>query len=192
MLARGGNVRVIGGSKRGFKLVCPSGRRVRPTADRIREAIFNILSSCVVEASVLDLMAGTGALGIEALSRGAQKAVFVDNHIQSITLIRQNLAHCGLAHLGTVIKKDALVFLREDAVNLAEPFDLVFVDPPYAWGETAKLLHLIGPSVLSPTGLVLVEHAADADLPTNVGQLAQIDCRRYGNTELVFYQPGLQ
>ena len=108
-------MRVIGGEKRGFKLACPPGMRVRPTPERVREAAFNILAPRIVGASVLDLMAGTGALGIEALSRGAKKAVFVDNHSQSIETIRRNLARCGLAHLGTVIKKDAFSFLKQGA-----------------------------------------------------------------------------
>lgn len=181
-------MRVIGGLKRGFKLACPPGMRVRPTADRVREAIFNILSSLVMEASVLDLMAGTGALGIEALSRGAKRAVFVDCHWQSIGIIRQNLAHCGFSALGKVIKKDALDFLRQNADGLTEPFDLIFMDPPYAWGKTAKALSLIVPAILSQQGLVLVEHALGTKLPTFVGRLVQTDCRQYGDTELVFYR----
>lgn len=188
MLARGGNMRVIGGLKRGFKLACPPGMRVRPTADRVREAMFNILASYVVAASVLDLMAGTGALGIEALSRGARRAVFVDNHFYSVRAIKQNLASCGLSHLGTVIKKDALTFLREHADSLVEPFDLIFVDPPYAWEKTPELLSLIGSTVLASRGLVLVEQASGSKLPLVMEQLVQTDCRRYGDTELVFYR----
>ncbi len=188
MVARGGNMRVVGGLKRGFKLACPGGKRVRPTADRVREAAFNILTPYLIEALVLDLLAGTGALGIEALSRGAKRATFVDSHHQSIAAIRQNLAHCDFTHKSTIIKKDALAFLRENADTLTEPFDLVFVDPPYAWGKTPELLGLIGPSVLASAGLVLVEHAFGDKLPVTVGQLSQTDCRRYGDTELVFYQ----
>ena len=111
MLARGGNMRVIGGLKRGFKLACPPGMRVRPTADRVREAMFNILASYVVAASVLDLMAGTGALGIEAVSRGARRAVFVDNHFYSVSITKYNF-YLWLVPSKTVIK-GCPDFLRE-------------------------------------------------------------------------------
>jgi 16S rRNA (guanine966-N2)-methyltransferase len=183
-------MRVIGGSKRGFKLTSPPGIRVRPTADRVKEAMFNVLTPHIEGAIVLDLFAGTGALGIEALSRGATKAVFVDNHPRSVAIIRHNLAHCGFTEMGIVIRHDALSFLRQFADKITEPFNLVFMDPPYAWGKTDELLHLIGPFVLAPAGLVIVEHAFGENLPSVIGQLAQTDCRRYGDSELVFYGYG--
>lgn len=187
-LARGGCMRVIGGSKRGLKLVCPAGVRVRPTADRVREAVFNILAPRIVGSSVLDLMAGTGALGIEALSRGANKAVFVDNHPRSIAIIQRNLAACGLVCPDGVIKQDAIAFLKGYTKHYSDPFDLIFVDPPYKWGLVADLLRCIDKSILCPRGLVIVEQRLGSDLPFFVGQLVQTDHRCYGDSELVFYR----
>jgi 16S rRNA (guanine966-N2)-methyltransferase len=180
-------MRVIGGTKRGFRLASPVGMRVRPTSDRVREALFNVLQPYVTDATVLDLFAGTGAVGIEALSRGATKAVFVDSHPRSTAVIQKNLSHCGFAALGNIITKDVLVFLRHWANQIAQPFTLIFMDPPYAWDKTVELLQLIGPEILVPEGLVVVEHAFGTDLPSEVNQLVRTSDRRYGDTELVFY-----
>jgi 16S rRNA (guanine966-N2)-methyltransferase len=120
-------MRIIAGEYKGRRLVAPPGTATRPTSDRVREALFSILGARVEDADVLDLFAGSGALGIEALSRGAQKATFVDNAPAALTTIRRNLEGVQGA---TVVRRDARAFLR-DARENGRQYDLVFLDPPY-------------------------------------------------------------
>jgi len=152
-------VRVIAGSARGRILHPPVGIRVRPTADRVKEAVFSSLSSrlCSLEGlKVLDLFAGSGSLGIEALSRGAAAAVFVDSHADSINLTRKNLQLTGFDKAATLILKDAVTAVR----NLSKKgvtFDIILVDPPYADKElTERVLELLADSGLTATHGILV------------------------------------
>ncbi|MFH1019833.1 MAG: 16S rRNA (guanine(966)-N(2))-methyltransferase RsmD [Pseudomonadota bacterium] len=186
-------MRIISGSARGRKLLAP-GRRfgglIRPTSDRAREAIFNILADKVVGARVLDLFAGTGALGLEALSRGALLAVFVDAQRSVTELVGRNIALCGFA-------EHAMVFHRDLARGLAfltpkqppEGFDLVFLDPPY--GSTLALRgleSLAGGNFLAAKAIVVLEDAAEAQYPEIMGPLACFDRRRYGEAGFWLYQ----
>ncbi|MDQ1424148.1 MAG: hypothetical protein QOD72_1646, partial [Acidimicrobiaceae bacterium] len=134
-------MRVVAGSARGRRLVAPEGRDTRPTGDRVRQAVFNALTSldAVVDARVLDLYAGSGALGIEALSRGAAHATFVERSSVALAAIRANLDTTGLGGRATVVQADALSWLpARDAVDLA------LVDPPYAFAEWSSLLGRVG------------------------------------------------
>lgn len=165
-------MRIVSGSARGRKLRTPKDLAIRPTSDRVRESVFNMLESRggVVGTAVLDLFAGTGALGIEALSRGAVRAVFVDSSPAAAGLLHENLAVTGFADRAAVERVDVLRFLARDA---AAGFDLVFADPPYAfdaWGD-----------VFSGVGDALVVAESDRPVAPPEGWEVLAD-RRYGST----------
>lgn len=150
---------------RGRRLVVPQGLDVRPTSDRVREATFNALGSldAVVDARVLDLFAGTGALGIEALSRGASEAVFVEPARQAIEALRTNLDSLAMAERSRVRSTTADVYLA-GSVDLDAPFDLVLCDPPYRYDEWPALLGAVAP-ILSPDAWVVIESDRSVELP---------------------------
>ena len=179
-------MRIIGGEFRGRKLLSVRGRGTRPTADRIREAIFNILSSRVHEAVVLDLFAGTGALGLEALSRGAQKAVFVETDKNTLSILRRNVEAIGLEQRATMIKWDILknlVCLRafSGRVNLA------FMDPPYANNLIEPTLaHLHSSGCLQTGARIIAEHSAKEAFCADEGPYHLEDQRVYGKTLVSF------
>ncbi|MDQ3758070.1 MAG: RsmD family RNA methyltransferase [Actinomycetota bacterium] len=167
-------MRVVGGSARGRPLRGPKGDDIRPTSDRTRESIFNVLMSLggVEDATVADLFAGTGALGIEALSRGAAHATFVD---RDITLVRANLDSLGFADRATVVRADVLRW-----VEAAGPFDLAFADPPYSFDQWAGLLDRLDAE------LVVVE----SDRVVDPGaRWRVVGTKRYGSTVVVVAQP---
>jgi 16S rRNA (guanine966-N2)-methyltransferase len=169
-------MRVIAGSRRGARLVAPRGRAVRPTSDRVREALFSILGD-VSGACVLDLFAGSGALAIEALSRGAAKATLVDSSAASITSIRRNISGLGLE--ADIRRQDVFAFLQ--GARIAAPqYDLVFLDPPYrhASGLGRELSAALAP-VLAPGARVISESDRRAPLELD---LPLLDERRYGDT----------
>lgn len=184
-------MRVISGSAGGRRLQVPRGMRVRPTADRVKEALFSIIIS--LEGSlegmrVLDLCAGTGGLGIEALSRGAAEAIFVDNHRDSVELISRNIMVAGCAGKGRVLAREALAALRE-LEGRGERFHLVFLDPPYRQGLAVQLLHALdGSRLLDDAALVVAEVATGEDLPATFGTLQEFDRRRYGDTTIVLFK----
>lgn len=198
-------MRIIAGSARGRRLNAPGGRggglAIRPTADRAREALFNIIGWQFVEgARVLDLFAGTGALGLEALSRGAGAAVFVDNSPLALDLIQKNVVLCGFSDQAHVIRHDLLkgLFFWHKAggrvpskeVAPAPPrFDLIFLDPPYRQGLCQGLLTgLQAQGVLSDEAMVVFEDDSAQALPTTVGGLRLFDQRAYGDTGFWFYE----
>jgi 16S rRNA (guanine966-N2)-methyltransferase len=163
-------MRVVSGTARGRPLQAPPGRSTRPTSDRVREAVFNALGSlgAVEGASVLDLFAGSGALGIEALSRGAAQATFVDSDRRAVEVVRANLEATGLAGRATVVRGDALGHLAG-----AAPVDLALLDPPYAFDGWEALLAAL------PAVLVVAE--SDREIP--VGERWEVlRARRYGGT----------
>lgn len=180
-------VRVIGGERRGKKLLSVHGMATRPTADRVRESIFNIISSRVAGAMVLDLFAGTGILGIEALSRRACFAVFIDNCRAPIETIGKNLIACRFEARAKVIQQDVQTGLRWLKGN-GPPFNLVFMDPPYLLKGLigATLSHLHDSGALSPNALIVVEHSVAEPLPEILPEFKQIDQRKYGKTLVSF------
>ena len=187
-------MRIISGTARGRRLFTP-GRSsgvsvIRPTADRVRESLFNILGDSVVEAVTLDLFAGTGALGLEALSRGSSRAVFVDTSQDAIQLVKRNLDVCGFSDRATVLRRDLLKgpsFLRK--IMPVGGFDLIFVDPPYRRGISVKIIRDLGKfDLLSKDGLLVAEEAADIELPDDVDGLQKSDRRVYGDTVICFYR----
>ncbi len=182
-------MRIIGGQLRGRKLHRPTGRDIRPTADRLREAVFNILGERVLDARVLDLFAGTGALAIEALSRGARDAVLVDRSRAAVRLAQRNLGACGLADRSRVIRWDIGRNLN-CLSSWPRTFDLVFMDPPYGADIlTPALAALTGCSALAPEALLVVELEAGGRLLPPEG-LREHDRRRYGGSEVVFLATG--
>lgn len=182
-------MRVISGSARGRRLNAPQDHRIRPTSDRIKEALFSIIISLCGDISgfrVLDIFCGTGSLGIEALSRGAASAVFVDNHRNSISLVRANLESTGLASKGEVIVAEASASLERIAV-MGLKFDLVLADPPYNKGMPLTLLTgLISLDLLAEGGVVVIETSSHEGLQEMDG-FTLFNRRVYGDTALSFY-----
>jgi len=186
-------VRIISGSARGRKLLAPGqrfGDTIRPTSDRAREAIFNILSARVVGARVLDLFAGTGALGLEALSRGASWAVFVDGRRSVTELIQRNITLCGFSERATVLQRDlARGFSFLTAMQPLPEFDLVFIDPPYGTALAQRgLEYLAAGTFLAAKAIIVLEDAAEAQYPETLGMLDCFDRRRYGEAGFWLYQ----
>ena len=179
-------MRVVGGRLRGRNLASPSSREIRPTADRLRESLFNILAHAygdpVDGARVLDLFAGTGALGIEAVSRGATFCLFVDNGAEARALLRQNVEALGLGGVTKVYRRDAAAL---GSVHPHEPFTLAFLDPPYGKGLAEKALaSLRDGNWLVPGALVVVEEAVSAKFSAPAGY-EELERRGYDDTEFV-------
>jgi len=177
-------MRVITGSSKGRHLKAPVGSAVRPTSAIVKESVFSIIQFEVEGARVLDLFAGSGQMGIEALSRGAGSCVFVDNAKESIATLRANLATTGLLNKAKVIQSDALSFLRGYRHG---PFDIVFADPPYMAGILEKALPLLAEH-LSESAAVFCETGPGAKLPAAIGGLALKKQYRYGNTAVSLYR----
>lgn len=179
-------LRVIGGSLKGRKLLSIKGTITRPTSDRLREAIFNILSSRVQDSVVLDLFSGTGALGIEALSRGAGFAVFIDKDKASQAVIAKNIRACAVENKTRIIRWDITRNLN-CIRSLRCGFRLVFMDPPYRKNMIAPTLtNLHQSGSLSPGGCIVIEHAVSESLPKNLEQLKIDSQRKYGKTLVSF------
>ena len=182
-------MRVIAGDARGRQLVAPKSLRVRPTADRVKEALFSMLLSRLGEFTdmrVLDIFAGTGNLGIEALSRGASYAVFIDSHPESAAVIRKNLEITRYSDQSKVVLQDAAGALKWLARG-ETPFHLVFLDPPYQEGHTEKVLEILSTSRLIDEGTTIVaEFSSKEDIPRAFGRLQETERRVYGDTALSF------
>jgi 16S rRNA (guanine966-N2)-methyltransferase len=177
-------VRVVAGRFGGRSLLAPRGSATRPTSDRVREALFSILGEAVAGTGVLDLFAGSGALGLEALSRGAAEATFVDASPAAVAAIRRNLEALGVT--AEVRRQDALAYLR-GASRDARQYDLVFLDPPYRHASALgqELSAALGP-VLAPAARVVAESDRRAPLDLD---LSLLDERRYGDTLIRLYGP---
>ena len=187
-------MRVIGGTARGTRLTAPPSRIVRPTPDRMRESIFNILAERVVGARVLDLFAGTGSPGIEALSRGAAACTFVEKERICLAALRVNLERTHLADRATVITRDAFRCLAALAKTGAA-FDLIFVDPPYRMTDSVtpgddvyELLCRLAEAGLFGDGCTLsLEHSHRSAVADSIGPLARFDTRRFGDAAVSLY-----
>jgi 16S rRNA (guanine966-N2)-methyltransferase len=177
-------MRLTGGLDRGRRLIAPRGRQTRPTGAKVREAIFNILGP-PPDGSVLDLFAGTGALGIEALSRGAAHAVFVEREHAALVALRRNLKELGLDQRSTVMGADVRTALRRLGAG-GSKFSWVFLDPPYIKEMEGLLAELSGSDLLTPCAVVILEHDRRHRPPASVGGLFLTDSRQYGDTELSF------
>ena len=182
-------MRIITGSARGCRLKTPKGTEVtRPTADRVKESLFNILGQMVAGRKVLDIFAGTGNLGLEALSRGAESAVFVDK--ATAKLIAENLQLTRLQEKGIVRSGDVFAELSRQAAGKAE-FSLIFCDPPYHKGLWQQALRQIDASdgLMAENGILVVEHGAEENEIPELSRLQLVHNRRYGHTtQLSFFQ----
>lgn len=176
-------MRVITGTAKGRRLITLEGEDIRPTADKVKGAIFNSIQFDIEGRTVLDLFAGSGQLGIEALSRGAQKAVFIDLSRKAIQVVNENLEHCNLKENATVFNGDSLSYLK----TTREKFDIIFIDPPYSKQLTAKALPL-ALSVINEGGIIVCETASDEELPDKIGSFSIVKCDRYSKTKLTIYR----
>lgn len=180
-------MRIIAGVFKGRRLAPVKGR-TRPTAAKVREAVFNILGPAAVGVRVLDLFAGTGALGIEALSRGATAAVFVEDHPEAVKALRRNLEDLGLQDQTRVWALPVTAALKKLAAQ-GERFGLALLDPPYGGGAAAAALQALAAlNLLLPGASVVVEHSRRDTLPEENGHLRLTQVRRYGDSQVAFYQ----
>ncbi len=186
-------MRISGGESKGRRIAPPKHGGVRPTSDKVREALFSIFGARIDDAVFLELFAGTGAVGIEALSRGADRAVFVDSSAKSARLIRENLESLGYREKGAVVAKDVLIFLKKNAHELG-PYDIVFVDPPYHTDSGPKAMEMLGSGELSsalPEGaLIAYEHFKKNQAPERIGRLTKKKDYLYGDTAVSLYEAG--
>lgn len=179
-------MRIITGSAKGLLLKAPRGMNTRPTTDRVKESLFSILGDIVVDAKVLDIFAGTGNLGLEALSRGANHAVFVDQSRESIAVIQENALHTRLNDQSTIIKADVVRQLRQLSLT-NHSFDLVFCDPPYNKGYVQQVLEILdSSSLLLPQAIVVIEHSQHETIAPTWNHLEVRRSERYGETLITF------
>ena len=183
-------MRIIGGHNRGLKLATPKGREVRPILDRVRESLFGVLRNDVPEAKVADLFAGTGVIGLEALSRGAESCLFVERDPRCMATIKENIRRARFEEQSRVARADA--FRVADILADAGPFDLIFVDPPYRMARSPRnfekvqdLVARLGEAdILADEGTLVLRFPADVEIPGHVGPLTQVDHRRYGGMRI--------
>lgn len=185
-------LRVISGLRKGHKLKAPKGTDVRPTEDRIKESLFNILRFIDKDSIILDAFGGTGSIGIEFLSRGAKVCYFVDNSHESIDIINENLKHTKFLDHSFVFRKDIMVaikFFREEKLD----FNYIYLDPPFREdGLIYSLLDLISKeSILKDDGIIIIEHEKELNLEGNVNEFIKFDYRKYGSKSLSFYKKNI-
>lgn len=181
-------MRVISGLRKGHKLKAPKGMNIRPTEDRIKESLFNILGNIDEGSIVLDGFGGTGSIGIEFLSRGAKFCYFIDNSLESIDVIKENLKHTKFLEQSKVLKND--VFLGIKSLGMKSiAFDYIYFDPPFRQeGLIRKLLEEISiDKVLQEHGMIIIEHEKELELEDKIFDFTKIDYRKYGSKSLSFY-----
>ena len=183
-------MRIIAGAYKGRRLVTPHGEVTRPTADQVRIALMDTLMPWLPDARLLDLFAGAGGVGLEALSRGAAHVTFVERDARAVAALRDNVAALGVAHAARVVRDDvprALVALRRDD----ERFGIVFLDPPYEADLTTPTLAALGDgSVLAAGALVIAQHLTKRAPAEIAGMLRAFRTRRFGETTLTFFRAG--
>ncbi len=176
-------MRVITGTARGRRLITLEGEDVRPTTDRVKEALFSIIQFEIEGRKILDLFAGSGQLGIEALSRGAKSAVFVDLSKKSVEVVKQNLESTGLGKNAIVLNTDSIAF----AASRADRYDVAFLDPPYRTGLLQKALPLTA-NIMNEGGVIVCEAPFDEELPETAGGFKMTKEYKYGKIKLVTYR----
>ena len=178
-------MRVISGKARGVNLKTPAGTATRPTADRVKEAVFSIIQFDLPGATVLDLFGGTGQLGIEALSRGAKNAIFVDERDDACKLIRENLKRTKLEGEGRIIRSDYSAFLK----STSQKFDIIFLDPPYAEVFLENSLNLITQiDILQSGGIIVTERPVEKELLLDFTGYNRSKDYKYGNTLITLFR----
>jgi 16S rRNA (guanine966-N2)-methyltransferase len=187
-------MRISGGTVKGRRIAVrsllkkkPTGERLRPTSSRVREALFDILRERIIGVSFIDLYAGSGTVGLEALSRGAARAIFVEPGELRVRAMKRCVDDFGFQDRALIIRRKAEEFL-EKASAAGEKFDIIFVDPPYGSEEIGRVLPVIGKGeVLKRDGMVIVEHFFKKEVPATAGKLKMTRSYRYGDTTLTFY-----
>ncbi len=183
-------MKIIGGTWKGISLQCPPEALSRPTQERVKKSLFDILGERVKGSGVLDLFAGSGSLGIEALSRGAEESLFVEWNPVCIGLLKENLKRVR-AEKDSCLEGNALKVIGK-LFRDKRRFDIIFVDPPYSEGVTTKCLHSLGKyDILSPAAILVIRHGKEDSLPFKDGILERNRQERYGQTVLSFYRKGL-
>ncbi|MBW1803440.1 MAG: 16S rRNA (guanine(966)-N(2))-methyltransferase RsmD [Deltaproteobacteria bacterium] len=186
-------MRITGGVSKGRQLSALRGHKIRPSSERVREAIFNIIGQDLADINVLDLFAGSGILGIEALSRGAAGSLFIDRSQQSVGLIRKNLTLCGFEKSGAVLKRDLSRGLPWKHEMMRRKFGLVFIDPPYGKKMITPILDdLWGKNFLDTPAIVVAESSKCDTLPETFGAIHLALMRIYGETKLTVYHYGVE
>lgn len=177
-------MRIIAGDYKGRRLYTPQDNRVRPTTDKVKEALFSIIAPYIGDAVVVDLFAGTGNLGLEALSRGAERCYFSDNSKESLKLIKENVGHCVADEKSIIYQGDYQKVLSK----IQEKVDIVLLDPPYKKGLMENCLFLIqNLDILSEDGIIVAEHSHDEVLEDVYGKLYKIKERKYGKIVITLY-----
>jgi 16S rRNA (guanine966-N2)-methyltransferase len=180
-------LRVIAGEYRGRRLDRIEGMDIRPTSDKVKGSLFNILGDSVIDSAFLDLFGGTGGIGIEALSRGAEHVVFIDTDIKSIKVLKGNLEHLNIIDNVEVLNTDYSTGISK-LYNNNKKFDIIFIDPPYSVGLAQNaLVEIDKHPILAQSGLIIVEHGSKDEMPSSQGKLYMYRSKQYGNTTLSFY-----
>ena len=180
-------VRIISGIAGGIPIKTPPTEKTKPTLDRVKESVFSILQPYIPGTKVLDLFAGSGSLGLEALSRGADFAFFVDNSRLCTEIIKENIGKIRMTDKAQVVKSDAYKAIR-DFADQGRQFDIIFLDPPYSRNFVCKTLQMIVENdIIIENGLVAVEHIESEPLPDRIGRLGKVRSKHYGDTVFTFY-----
>ncbi|MFZ5943793.1 MAG: 16S rRNA (guanine(966)-N(2))-methyltransferase RsmD [Bacillota bacterium] len=180
-------MRIIAGICRGKKLKSVKGTKTRPTADRVKEAVFNVLGPRIFDANFLDLFSGTGSIGIEALSRGAEFAYFVEEDRNALQVIKENIQGCAMEEKSKILPLDWVKALN-NMENIIK-FHLVYMDPPYKLEIIEQLLEkLVEKNLLNENGIVIAETSANAQTPSGFKNLTWVREKRYGDTKITYYQ----
>ena len=181
-------MRVISGKARGLKLNTPKNDDVRPTTDRVKESLFNMINSYIMDSEILDLFAGTGSLGIECLSRGANQCIFVDNSKESINIVKSNIKKARVENESIVLNLDFKSAINSLSLKNKQ-FDVIFMDPPYYKNMFSDALSAVdNNNLLKEDGIIVVEHDTVDKFPDNMGRLYKSREKKYGNTTLTFYK----
>ena len=181
-------MRIISGYAKGIRLKTPKGMKTRPTADRVKESVFGILGGKIEDAAVLDLFSGSGALGLEALSRGAANATLVDKNAESIKIIKENAELTKMGSVAVVCREDVFQALKR-LENANVVFDLIFCDPPYNLGLAPKTLQALDSfGLLSESGVLVLEHSRHENLPEELKRIAAYRSEFYGETVVSFFR----
>ena len=178
----GRRVRVISGCARGRRIIAPKGTKIRPTSDRVKEAIFNTIASLVMQSDFLDLFAGSGSIGIEALSRGANSCTFVDNSPQAIKCIKNNLSNVGFEDRSVVILGDSTKIITK----FTKTYDIIFLDPPYGCDLVVPIMKNLK-LLLKEEGIIVVETENKIELPSQCDDFRILKTSKYGDTQIGYY-----
>ena len=182
------SLRVISGKARGLKLDTPKNQDVRPTTDRVKESLFNMISSYIMDSNILDLFAGTGSLGIECLSRGAKNCIFVDKSKDSINIVRSNIKKARVENESMILNVDFKGAVKKLSTQ-NQKFDVIFMDPPYYENMFIECLKSIDEfNLLDEDGIIVVEHDTKDLFEESIGRLNKSREKKYGNTTLTFYK----